>query len=88
MAHRDYPQLTPEVVGPSTRREVASTVVGTLAVVALVNSLVTFTPSTNVGYLALEQQWELLLGLEQGADLLVLGDSSRRSNAGSPASPW
>ena len=78
MAHRDNPQLTQEVVGPSTRREVALTAIGTLTLVALVNGMMTLAPSTNVGYWALEQQWRRLLQLEQGAHLLVLGDSTCR----------
>lgn len=78
MHRAEHKQLTDEVVAPASWREILVTVIGVLALVVLVNLALVVVPTTNTGYLALQQKWQMLNELTEGVDLLVLGDSSCR----------
>lgn len=78
MSRVRHRQPTEEVAAPSSWREIAVTVIGVVGVVGLVNLALVFAPTSNTGYLALEQKWRMLGELDEAVDLLVLGDSSCR----------
>lgn len=78
MDREEHKQLTGELVAPTSWRMIGVTLIGTVSIVVLVNVVFVIVPTTNTGYLALQQKWHLLNGLTEGVDLLVLGDSSCR----------
>jgi hypothetical protein len=78
MDREEHKQLTGEVVAPTSWRTIAVTLIGTVSLVVLVNVVFVIAPTTNTGYMALQEKWDMLNGLREGADLLVLGDSSCR----------
>ncbi len=79
MTKRINKQLTEEIVKPAKSRGILISLLGTLIVVFLVNLLATWylkKHTTNRAYWLIREKWEMLLGLKQPVDWLILGDSS------------
>ena len=69
--------MSRESIPPSTAREVAILVAGTVGLLLLLNALIpAIEVRANRGYWLLERKWTMLKALSQPVDTLVVGDSS------------
>ncbi|MGB7441864.1 MAG: hypothetical protein WA919_12405 [Coleofasciculaceae cyanobacterium] len=72
-------QLTKEVIKPVKRRDILISILGTFILVLLINFAAGWYLQKNTpnrGYFLINQKWEMLLGLKQPVNWLILGDSS------------
>ncbi|AOY84337.1 hypothetical protein BJP36_34850 [Moorena producens JHB] len=79
MAQRANQQLPEEIIGSANRRGVLLSLLGTLILVILCNFAAKWYLNDhrpNRGYWLVKEKWEMLLGLKQPVDWLILGDSS------------
>lgn len=74
-----HTQPVQEIVQPSSRRIVYTTLLTAMLIMFLLNTiagLVLERFSDNRGYALIQKKWELLFDLKESVDILILGDSS------------